>query len=178
MIKPEMCDALNAQVNAELYSAYLYHGMAAYFAAAGLPGFAQWMRVQAQEELIHATLLYDFILDRGGRVRLTDIAAPPPDWPSPAAAFDHVCSHERKVTGLIDDLVEKALALKDFASTSFLQWFVSEQVEEEASAGAVKDKIALLGDRGEAWYALDRELGTRVFTPPAIWVNKQRSTAP
>ena len=167
MLNKEMERALNAQVNAEMYSAYLYLSMSAYFQSKSLGGFASWMRVQAQEEMVHAMKLYDFINERGGRVILEPIEAPPTEWDSPLATSEAVYEHEQKVTGLINELVELALEKHDHATNIFLQWFVSEQVEEEDSANDVVEKIKLMGDARGSLFMLDRELGQRVFTPPA-----------
>jgi len=167
MLNNDMEKALNAQVNAEMYSAYLYLSMSAYFQSKSLGGFASWMRVQAQEEMVHAMKLYDFINERGGRVILEPIEAPPTEWDSPLATFEAVYEHEQKVTGLINELVELALEKHDHATNIFLQWFVSEQVEEEDSANDVVEKIKLVGDAKGGLFMLDRELGQRVFTPPA-----------
>ncbi len=166
MLSDKIQEALNAQLNAELYSAYLYAAMAAYFRAANLAGFENWMRVQVQEELSHATKFYDFVNERGGRVRLAPIEGPPAEWDSPSAVFNHVLQHEQKVTGLINDLVDLAAAEKDHATDNFLRWFVAEQVEEEASAEAVRQKLKLGGAAGSALFILDADLGARVFTPP------------
>jgi len=167
MLNNDMEKALNAQVNAEMYSAYLYLSMSAYFQSKSLGGFASWMRVQAQEEMVHAMKLYDFINERGGRVILELIEAPPTEWDSPLATMEAVYEHEQKVTGLINELVELALEKRDHATNIFLQWFVSEQVEEEDSANDVVEKIKLMGDARGGLFMLDRELGQRVFTPPA-----------
>jgi ferritin len=167
MLNNDMEKALNAQVNAEMYSAYLYLSMSAYFQSKSLGGFASWMRVQAQEEMVHAMKLYGFINERSGRVILAPIEAPPTEWNSPLATFEAVYEHEQKVTGLINELVELALEKHDHATNIFLQWFVSEQVEEEDSANDVVEKIKLMGDARGGLFMLDRELGQRVFTPPA-----------
>ena len=167
MLNKEMEKALNVQVNAEMYSAYLYLSMSAYFQSKSLGGFASWMRVQAQEEMVHAMKLYDFINERGGRIILEPIEAPPMEWDSTLATFQAVYEHEQKVTGLINELVELALEKHDHATNIFLQWFVSEQVEEEDSANDVVEKIKLVGDAQGGLFMLDRELGQRVFTPPA-----------
>jgi ferritin len=167
MLNNDMEKALNAQVNAEMYSAYLYLSMSAFFQSKSLSGFAGWMRVQAQEEMVHAMKLYDFINERAGRVILEQIEAPPTDWDSPLATFEAVYEHEQKVTGHINELVELALEKHDHATNIFLQWFVSEQVEEEDSANDVVEKIKLVGDAKGGLFMLDRELGQRVFTPPA-----------
>jgi ferritin len=166
MISERMQEALNGQLNAELYSSYLYMSMAAYFQDLNLGGFANWMRVQAQEELVHAMKFYDFINERGGRVVMKPIDGPSTEWDSPLAAFEAVLAHEQKVTGLINDLVELALAEHDHATNIFLQWFVTEQVEEEDSANDVVQKIKLMGDARGGLFMLDRELGQRTFTQP------------
>jgi len=161
MIGKKMLDALNEQVNAEMYSGYLYLAMAAYFEDANLPGMAKWMTVQAQEELGHAMKIYRFIVERNGRASFKAIAAPPAKWDSPLAAFQAAYDHERKVTGLIDDLVNLAAAQKDHASGVFLQWFVNEQVEEEATALAIVAKLKMIGDKPHGLLMLDHELGKR-----------------
>jgi len=135
MISKKIEKALNKQINAELYSAYLYLSMVAYFESVNLPGFANWMKVQTQEELMHAMKIYDFVNERGGRVVLKAIEAPPTEWDSPLDAFEATYKHEQKVTGLINNLVNLAIEEKDHATSSFLQWFVNEQVEEESSVG-------------------------------------------
>lgn len=167
MLNQRMEDALNEQHNAELYSGYLYLAMSAWFQSINLSGFAVWMRVQAQEELIHAMKFYDYINERGGRVTLKAIDGPPSEWDSPLAAFEGAYAHEQKVTGMINDLVDLAREEHDHATEIFLQWFVSEQVEEEDSANEVVQKIKLMGDAGGGLFMLDRELGQRMFTPPA-----------
>ena len=167
MLDKEIEDALNGQINAEMYSAYLYLAMSAYFQSISLTGFSSWMRVQAQEEMVHAMKFYDFINERGGRVALKPIDAPQAEWESPPAAFEGAYSHEQKVTGLINELVELALKKRDHATNIFLQWFVSEQVEEEDSANEVVEKIKLVGEAQGGLFMLDRELGQRTFTPPA-----------
>jgi len=158
--------ALNGQVNAEFYSAYLYLAMSSYFKGINLNGFATWMEVQTLEELSHAMKFFHFINDRGKRALVTAIDGPPTEWVSPAAAFEQVYEHEQKVTGLINDLVNLAIEEKDHATNNFLQWFVSEQVEEEASANDVLQKLKLIQDGQGGLFLLDRELGQRVFTPP------------
>ena len=166
MIKERIQDALNEQINAELYSSYLYLSMSAYFESINLKGFASWMRVQTQEELLHAMKFYDYLIERGGKVVLSSIESPPTEWPSPLAIFEQAYQHEQKVTGLINELVDLAIAEKDHATNIILQWFVSEQVEEEASADEVVQKIKLMGDARGGIFMLDRELAQRVFTPP------------
>ncbi|MEW6595710.1 MAG: ferritin [Thermodesulfobacteriota bacterium] len=158
--------ALNEQINAEFYSSYLYLAMSAHFETAGLPGCARWMQAQAQEEWFHGMKFYGFVHERGGRVELKAIAAPPAKWTSTLAVFENVLAHEQKVTGRINDLMDLALKEKDHATTIFLQWFVSEQVEEEAGVGAILGKLRLIGKDSGGLFALDNELGRRVFTPP------------
>lgn len=167
MLKENVQDALAGQLNAELYSSYLYLSMSSYFSSTDLAGFANWMRVQAQEELMHAMKFYDYLNERGGRVLLKPIEGPPAEWKSPQDAFEHTLRHEQKVTGLINDLVDLAIAEKDHATNNFLQWFVSEQVEEEASASDVLQKVKRVGDNTSSLFILDQELAQRIFTPPA-----------
>jgi ferritin len=167
MIGKNIQTALNNQLTAELYSSYLYLSMSAYFQSVSLPGFANWMRVQAQEELVHAMKFYDFINERGGRVTLQPVEGPPKQWSSPLDAFENAYKHEQKVTGLINDLVNLAIKEGDHATNIFLQWFVTEQVEEEASADEVVQKLKLMGGAKGGLFMLDREMGQRIFTPPA-----------
>ncbi len=166
MIKEKIQEALNQQLNAELFSSYLYLSMAAYFESINLKGFANWMRVQTQEELVHAMKFYNFIIERGGKAVLSAIEGPPTQWKSPLAVFEHAYQHEQKVTGLINNLVDLSIAEQDHATNNFLQWFVAEQVEEEASADEVVQKIKLMGDASGGLFMLDQELAQRVFTPP------------
>jgi ferritin len=167
MISKKMETALNAQINAELYSAYLYLSMNSYFQSVNLQGFANWMRVQALEEMTHADKFYKFVIDRGGRVILDTIDKPPAKWDSPIAVFGDIYKHEQKVTGLIYSLVDLAIKEKDHATNAMLQWFVNEQVEEETNADAIIQQLKLIGDNGQGILMLDRELAQRVFTPPA-----------
>ncbi len=167
MISKELQDAMNAQMNAELYSSYLYLSMSGYFESINLPGFANWMRCQAQEELVHVMKFFTFIKDRGGRVHMSAIEGPPNEWDSPLAAFQAAYLHEQYVSSRINDLVDLAIQQKDHASNNFLQWFVAEQVEEEASADAVIQQVKLAGNGG-GLFMVDRELGTRVFVPLAV----------
>jgi ferritin len=166
MIDAKMQNALNAQINREIYSAYLYLAMAAYFDSINLKGFANWMHVQVQEELAHAAKFFGYVSDRGGRVSLSAIEAPPGEWASPLKAFEEAYGHERKVTAWINDLVTLAAREEDYATHNFLQWFVSEQVEEEASVDGVVKKLRLIGEATGGLYLIDRELAARVFTPP------------
>jgi len=165
MLSEKMETALNRHLNAEFYSAYLYLSMNAHFKSINLDGFATWMYYQAQEELTHAMKFYDFINQRGGRVSLAQVEAPPVQWDSPLAVFEATLEHEQKVTGLINDLVELAQQERDHATQIFLQWFVSEQVEEEENVGGVLQQLKLMGDARGGLFMLDRELGAR--KPPA-----------
>ena len=161
MLSEKMQEAINGQLNAELYSSYLYLSMNAYFKSINLDGFANWMHYQAQEELTHAMKFYDFINQRGGRVNLLQIEAPPTQWNSPLAVFEATLEHEQKVTGLINELVELALTEHDHASNIFLQWFVSEQVEEEESVTGVLEQLKLMGEAKGGLFMIDRELAKR-----------------
>ena len=165
MLSKKMSDALNKQVNAELYSAYLYLAMSSHFDSVNLSGFANWMRVQVQEELAHAMKFYDFIVARSARVLLTRVDGPETEWDSPLAVFEATYEHECKVTGLINELVNLAISEKDHAANAFLQWFVTEQVEEEASVLEITEQLKLAGDQGGMLFMLDRELGRRTLPP-------------
>jgi len=167
MLSKKMEEALNEQINAELYSAYLYLSMSAYFQSLNLPGFANWMRVQTQEEIVHAMKFYDHVNERNGRVALKPIDGPPTEWDSRQAAFEAAYEHEQKVTARINDLVNVAVAESDHASNIFLQWFVTEQVEEEAGTSGVVQKLKLVAESPNGLFMMDRELAQRVFTPPA-----------
>ncbi len=167
MLSKKMEKALNEQVNAELYSAYLYLSMESYFRSTNMGGFANWMRVQTQEEVSHAMKIYDYVDERGGRALLAPIEGPQTEWDSPLAAFEAAYAHEQKVTALINDLVDLAIGEKDHATNNFLQWFVAEQVEEEASADEIVQRLKMMKDAPGGMFMLDRELGQRTFTPPA-----------
>ena len=167
MLSERMMKALNKQLNAELYSAYLYLSMAAYFESKNLKGFTNWMRAQAQEELAHAMKFFDYINERGGRVYLEAIERPPTEWKSPLDVFEATYEHEVKVTSMINDLVNMAMEEKDHATYNMLQWFVAEQVEEEASADEIRQQLRMIKEDGRGIMMLDRELKQRVFTPPA-----------
>lgn len=166
MFSEKMQKALNEQINAEYYSSYLYLSMSAYFQSISLCGFANWMRVQAQEELMHGMKFYDFINERGGRVTLAQIDGPETIWDSPIAAFENVLKHEQEVTRLINNLVNLANEEKDHATNIFLQWFVTEQVEEESTAADVLHKLNLTHGEGSGLFMMDREMAQRVFVPP------------
>ncbi len=161
-----MQEAFNDQIAAELYSANLYLAMSAYLESIDLPGFGHWMRIQYQEEVSHAMKMFDYVIERDGRALVKAYDAPPADWKSALDVFEGALSHEQKVTGLINNLMDIALAEKDHASNIFLQWFVNEQVEEEATAKGVVQQLKMLGDSKAGMFQIDRELGQRVFTPP------------
>ncbi|SBW10413.1 Ferritin [uncultured delta proteobacterium] len=162
----KMTAAFNEQIKNEFYSAYMYLSMSAYFAEAGMPGFATWMRVQAKEEVTHATKMYDFVLSRGGMIELKAIDAPPASWKTPLAAFEAGLTHEKFVTGAINNLTDLAVKEKDHASQIFLSWFVTEQVEEEQSFGDILNALKLIKGEGQGLLMMDRELGARVFVDP------------
>ncbi len=159
-----MQKAINKQINAELYSSYLYLSMASYFESVDLSGCAKWMYAQTQEEIVHAMKMYDYVNEAGGRVLLDAIDKPQDAWDSPLAVFEHAYRHEQLVTGLINDLMNLAIEEKDHATQIFLQWFVSEQVEEEASASAVVNRLKLAGEHG--LFMVDKELGQRPMPIP------------
>jgi ferritin len=161
MISKKMQDALNGQINAELYSAYLYLAMAAELESNNLKGMAGWMEIQAKEETEHAKRLYDFVNDRGGRVTLKAIDAPPAEWKSPAAAFQAAYEHEQKVTAMIHNLVDVARSEKDKAAEVMLNWFVDEQVEEEAQTSEIAEKLAMIKESANGLFMLDNALGKR-----------------
>lgn len=167
MLSEKVQDALNKQLNAELYSSYLYLSMSAYFASTDMTGMAKWMQVQATEELLHVQKYYDYLNDRQGRVKLAAVDGPPIEWSSPLDVFNNALEHERLVTSLIGKLVDTAMDERDHSTTNFLQWFVAEQVEEEANAAEIVGQLRVIGDNTSGLYMLDRELGAR---PSAITV--------
>jgi len=167
MISPKIQDAINAQINAELWSAYLYLAMGMHFEAEGHSGIANWFRVQFKEEQAHAEIFINYLNSRGGRVILKPIDAVPESWESPLAAFEATLSHEQKVTAMINNLYALAEAEHDYATRGKLDWFVSEQVEEEETAGQFIDRLKLIANDGLALYMLDQELASRVYNVPA-----------
>ena len=165
MMQPSMLEALNKHLNLEYYSAYYYLSMSAYFHDTDLNGLGQWMRLQYQEELVHAAKFFDFINDREGKVSLRQIETPPNAWGGPLSVFNDVLKHEQEVTQKIYDLVDLSLEIRDHATSTFLQWFVTEQVEEESTASEIIQQLKLVGNEGNGLFLLDRELGLRA---PAI----------
>jgi len=161
MYTPKMHQALNEQIHHELESAYIYLSMAAYFESENFPGFAQWMKMQFEEEMEHAFRFYDFIHSRGGQVKLLAIAEPPDKYESPLAAFKKALAHEQKITNDIHNLYSLATDEKDYPSLSFLQWFIDEQVEEEENVGGVVEDIKRVQDSEHGLLMLDRELAQR-----------------
>ncbi len=161
MISKNMQDAINEQINKELFSAYLYLSMSAYFEDKNLPGFAHWMTLQAQEEQEHAMKFYEFLNERGGRVLLKAIDAPQTEWKATMEVFKEVLAHEQLVTASINALYELALKEKDYPSQIMLQWFISEQVEEEKNASDIISQLELIDAHGTAVLMLDKQLGKR-----------------
>jgi ferritin len=161
MLSKVVQDALNQQIKDELYSSYLYLSMSAHCETINLPGFAHWMRLQSEEELSHAMKLFDYVNDRGGRVVLQGIDQPPAEFNAPLDIFQQVLEHEQKVTGLIHQLYALALKENDYPTQVELQWFITEQVEEEKSAGEIVEQLKVIGDHSTALLMLDRQLGAR-----------------
>jgi len=161
MLSKKIEEALNAQINAEFWSAYLYLSMSAHFAADGKSGFAHWFKVQFDEEQEHAMKLFDYIIERGGKVDLKPITNVQSSWKSPLAAFEDTLNHEKEVTAMMNNLVTLAREEKDYATESMLAWFVDEQVEEESTAQGYIDALKLINDNGFGIYTLDKELKER-----------------
>ena len=161
MINKAVQDAMNDQIQAELYSSYIYLSMAAYYESLNLTGFARWMRVQSQEELAHAMKFFDHINGRGGRVILAAIESPPVKFEDPLTAFKMAYEHEKKISGLIHDLYRVATGENDYGALSLLQWFVDEQVEEERNTGDVVAMLEKVGDNPMGLFMVDRQLGAR-----------------
>ncbi|MBV9454802.1 MAG: ferritin [Rubrobacter sp.] len=161
MLNQAIQDAINEQIKNELYSAHQYLSMSAYCESITLPGFAHWMRTQAQEEREHAMKFYNFLLSRNGRVILQAIDQPVVEFGSPIEVFEQALEQEQKVTAQINELYGLTASENDYASQVFLQWFLTEQVEEEKNVGDVLETLTMIGDKGEALFLFDRELGTR-----------------
>ena len=167
MLNSRLEKEINKQINAELYSAYLYLSMSAYLSSKNLSGFANWMKVQFEEEQFHALKLYQYILERGGKIELEKIDKPKVVWKDIIEVFEESLAHEELVTSLINNLVDIAIEEKDHATLNMLQWFVAEQVEEEASVSDILDQLKLIDGKGSGLFMLDREAKARSFTPPA-----------
>jgi ferritin len=166
MLKKTIESALNQQINAEFHSAYLYLSMSSYFQSLGMAGCANWMKVQYQEELAHATRFFDYVLERGGRVLLTPIGEVKVDFNNVLHVFEETLAHELTVTGLINSLMDLSIKESDHATKSFLQWFVDEQVEEEANVEQILNNLKLINGEGQGLLMMDREMQARVFVNP------------
>jgi ferritin len=166
MLSKKMQDALNEQINAEIWSAYLYLSMSAYFEDQNLPGFANWMKTQWQEEISHSIKMFDYINERGGRVILKPIAEVKTEWTGAIEVFTETLDHERLVSSLINKLVDIAISESDHATNNMLQWFVAEQVEEEANAESLLQQLIMIDGFGHGMLMLDRELAQRTFVDP------------
>lgn len=172
MISKKLQDAINAQINAEFWSAYLYLAMSQHFESEGHSGIANWFKIQFKEEQAHAEIFINYLNSRGGRVILAPIAEVPSSWESPLAAYEHTLAHEEKVTGLINALYAIAVEEKDYATCNKLDWFVEEQVEEEETARGLIDQLKLIGDNGLALYTFNQELAARTYTVPSPLAGK------
>jgi len=166
MISKKLQNAINKQINKELYSEYLYLSMAAYLESIGLEGFANFFKVQVQEERFHTMKFFDYVNERGGRVVLEAIDRPQIEFKSPVEIFEIAYKHEQYVTKLINELMEAAIKENDHAAKSFLNWYIDEQVEEEASMDKILNQLKMIGGKGQGMLMLDKELATRTFTPP------------
>ena len=166
MLSEKMVKSLNYQINRELYSAYLYLSMASYADSEGLSGFANWFKIQAKEEEYHAEKMYNYVNQQGRRVVLEAIEQPQTDFTSMVGLFEQTLKHEKVVTSLINGLVKLAREENDYATESFLQWYVTEQVEEEANPAEMIQKLKYVGKDGRGLLMLDKELAARIFTPP------------
>lgn len=159
MLNEKLLVALNEQMKKEFYSSFLYLSMAGYFEEMGLSGFAKWMRAQEQEERGHGLKIFDYIVQRNGRVVIKEIDAPPTEWDNPTQAFRETLAHEKEVTAKINHLMDMAITEKDYATVSFLKWFIDEQVEEEFSVQEILDKLKLAADSPGGLFILDKDLG-------------------
>lgn len=166
MLNKKVEKELNKQINAELFSAYLYLSMSAYLESINLSGFAHWMRIQAQEEEFHAMKFFDYINERGGKVILTNIENPKTIWENVIEVAAEAYAHEQIVTGLINNILDVAIEEKDHATSNFLQWYVAEQIEEESSTENILNQLKMLDGKGSGLFMLDKELSTRVFVTP------------
>jgi ferritin len=166
MITKKMEEALNGQINKEFYSAYLYLAMSAYCNKSNMPGCEHWFRIQYDEEVIHMTKMFDYLMQHGGEARLMKIDEPPMDFGSVLNAFEASLKHEQFVTKSINELLDVAVEERDHATQVFLQWFITEQVEEEANVKEIVDRLTMIGDNGAALMMIDDKLGQRL--PPAV----------
>ena len=168
MIKKVIQDAINVQIKKEMFSSNLYLAMAAYYHKINLNGFASWMRIQAQEEQFHALKFYDYLIDRGGHAIIAQIDAPTTEWATPLTAFEASLEHEKLVTTSINSLADLAVKESDHATNIMLQWFITEQVEEEATVSDIVERLKMMGDFKGGLYMMDNELKRIVFTAPQI----------
>lgn len=166
MLSKKMEDAINAQINKEMFSAYLYLSMSSYAEISGLRGIATWFKVQYHEEMVHSMKFYEYIIRKGGTVSLKTIDEPARDFQSPQVLFEKALAHEEYITKCINDLVDLAIAEKDHASKGFLDWYVKEQIEEEQNATEIIQTLKMIGDNKAALYMYDKELGARILTVP------------
>ncbi len=166
MINKKMEKMINDQMSFEIYSGYIYLAMGAYMDSLDLPGFANWMKVQWQEEFFHAQKMYAYLVERGGRPTFGAIPEPPKTWKSVKAAFEHALEHERIVTGRINDIMTAAIKENDHATRSFINWYVDEQVEEESNVETIIKRLNMIKESGEGMFMMDKELAARVFVPP------------
>ena len=173
MLNNKVQDAINAQINAEFWSAYLYLSMSMHFANEGYDGIANWFAIQFKEEQDHATIFMNYVNSRDGKVLLAPISAVDTEWASPLAAFEATLSHEKKVTALINDLYAVAVEEKDYATQNMLKWFIDEQVEEEQNARGYIDALKKIGDNGYGLYMFDKELAARVYSTPSPLANAE-----
>ena len=171
MLNKKVEEAINAQINAEMWSAYLYLSMSAYFHANGNPGFANWYEVQFKEEQDHAMIMFNYVVSRGGVVKLQAIDAVPTEWKSPLDVVEATLAHEEKVKALINNLYKVASDENDFATQSMLKWFIDEQVEEEDNARTIIDNLKMIDGNGYGLYMLDKELSTRTYKQAAPLAN-------
>lgn len=161
VLKQKVQDALNQQIVREMFSSNLYLSMAAFYNEKNLAGFANWMHIQAQEEMQHALKFFDYIIDRGGKVVISEIKAPQSEWPDIKKPFADALEHEQLISQHINDLADLAISEKDHATSSFLQWFIDEQVEEEATTSEIVERLDLVGDSKGAMFMMDNELKSR-----------------
>ncbi len=166
MLKKEMNNAINRQINEEFFSAYLYLAMAGYFENKNLPGFANWMRIQFQEEQFHALKMLDYVNERGGSVELEAIAKPEANFGTIVEVFEATLAHEKHITSEIEKLMDLAVELKDYASQRFFGWYIEEQVEEEATAEEILNQLKMFDGKGQALLMFDKQFAARSFVPP------------
>ncbi len=166
MISKKMAKELDKRINEEIYSSYLYLSMSAYSGSQGLKGFSNWFNVQVQEELFHAQKIYKYVLDQGEKVILDTIAKPPSDFKSPLDLFEKTLEHERYVTSSVNRVLDLAKKENDNATSIMFQWFVTEQIEEEANANEIIQQLKLIGDNGSGLFMIDNQLSSRTFTTP------------